>query len=175
MSYALGLGARPPASGRRSLALSGFVPTVDGFELDLDAPLPRFAIGHGTYDPVIGVEWGRPAKALLEEAGAELSTANTRSRTRSIHGSCSRRATTSWIGFEQRVHDVVARDAVLLDPRPQHSLAAEAGLLGDALRCAVLDVRVELQPPVAVRERPLGHERERARTDPATAGVRPDP
>ena len=54
------------------LALSGFVPTVDGFELDLDAPLPRFAIGHGTYDPVIGVEWGRRAKALLEEAGAEL-------------------------------------------------------------------------------------------------------
>ncbi len=70
MSYALSLGAgRPrPAS---VLALSGFVPTVEGFELDLE-PLPRFAIGHGTFDPVIGVEWGRRAKALLEEAGAEL-------------------------------------------------------------------------------------------------------
>jgi phospholipase/carboxylesterase len=71
MSYALSLGAgRPrPAS---VLALSGFVPTVEGFELDPDPPLPRFAVGHGTYDPVIGVEWGRRAKALLEEAGAEL-------------------------------------------------------------------------------------------------------
>jgi phospholipase/carboxylesterase len=71
MSYALALGAgRPrPAS---LLALSGFVPTVEGFELDLDPPLPRIAIGHGTYDPVIGVEWGRRAKALLEKAGVEL-------------------------------------------------------------------------------------------------------
>jgi phospholipase/carboxylesterase len=71
MSYALSLGAgRPrPAS---VLALSGFVPTVEGFELDLEPPLPRFAIGHGTFDAVIGVEWGRHAKALLEEAGADV-------------------------------------------------------------------------------------------------------
>ena len=71
MSYALSLGrGRPrPAS---VLALSGFVPTVQGFELDLDPPLPRYAIGHGTLDPVIRVEWGRRAGALLEEAGAEV-------------------------------------------------------------------------------------------------------
>jgi phospholipase/carboxylesterase len=71
MSYALSLGrGRPrPAS---VLALSGFVPTVEGFELDLEPPLPRYAIGHGTLDPVIGVEWGRRARALLEEAGAEV-------------------------------------------------------------------------------------------------------
>jgi phospholipase/carboxylesterase len=30
------------------------------------------AIGHGTFDPIIGVEWGREAKALLEEAGADV-------------------------------------------------------------------------------------------------------
>jgi phospholipase/carboxylesterase len=71
MSYALSLGrGRPrPAS---VLALSGFVPTVEGFELDLEPPLPRYAIGHGTFDPVIGVEWGRRARTLLENAGAEV-------------------------------------------------------------------------------------------------------
>jgi phospholipase/carboxylesterase len=71
MSWALGLGrGRPRPAG--IIALSGFIPTVDGFELDLSPPLPPVAIGHGTYDPVISVEWGRKAKALLEEAGAEV-------------------------------------------------------------------------------------------------------
>jgi len=71
MSWALGLGrGRPRPAG--IIALSGFVPTVDGFELDLSPPLPPVAIGHGTYDPVISVEFGRQAKALLEEAGAEV-------------------------------------------------------------------------------------------------------
>ena len=71
MSYALGLGAdRPRPAG--IIALSGFVPTVEGFELDLERPLPPIAIGHGTYDPVIGVEWGRRAKELLEQAGADV-------------------------------------------------------------------------------------------------------
>jgi phospholipase/carboxylesterase len=70
MTYALGLGRGRPRPAAL-LALSGFVPTVPGFELDLTPPLPPVAIGHGTYDPVIGVEWGRRAKALLEEAGAD--------------------------------------------------------------------------------------------------------
>ncbi|HEV8603353.1 MAG TPA: hypothetical protein VGQ68_08170 [Gaiellaceae bacterium] len=71
MSYALGLGAdRPRPAG--VLALSGFVPTVEGFELDLERPLPPIAIGHGAHDPVIGVEWGRRAKELLERAGADV-------------------------------------------------------------------------------------------------------
>ena len=71
MSYALGLGAgRPRPAG--IVALSGFVPTVPGFELDLAPPLPPVAIGHGTYDPVIGVEWGRDAKERLEAAGAAV-------------------------------------------------------------------------------------------------------
>jgi phospholipase/carboxylesterase len=72
MSYALGLAAsRPRPAG--ILALSGFVPTVPGFELGLEARagLP-VAIGHGTHDPVIGVEWGRRARALLEGAGADV-------------------------------------------------------------------------------------------------------
>ena len=71
MTYALGLGRgrlRPGAL----IALSGFMPTVPGFELDLSPPLPPVAIGHGTYDPVISVDWSRQAKAALEEAGAEV-------------------------------------------------------------------------------------------------------
>jgi phospholipase/carboxylesterase len=71
MSHALGLGAdRPRPAGL--IAMSGFVPTVPGFELDLDRPLPPIAIGHGTLDPVIGVEWGRRARELYERAGADL-------------------------------------------------------------------------------------------------------
>jgi phospholipase/carboxylesterase len=69
MTYALGLGAgRPRPAGM--IALSGFVPTVEGFELDLESePKPPIAIGHGTYDPVIEAEWGRRACAELEAAG----------------------------------------------------------------------------------------------------------
>jgi phospholipase/carboxylesterase len=51
---------------------SSFIPTVEGFELDLSPPLPPVAIGHGTLDQVIGVEWGRRARELLESAGAEV-------------------------------------------------------------------------------------------------------
>jgi phospholipase/carboxylesterase len=71
MTYALGAGAgRPRPAGL--IALSGFVPTVPGFELDLTQPLPRIAIGHGALDPVISVEWSRRARALLVEAGADV-------------------------------------------------------------------------------------------------------
>jgi phospholipase/carboxylesterase len=71
MSWALGLGrGRPRPAG--IIALSGFIPTVEGFELDLSPPLPLVAIGHGSFDPIISVEWSRKAKALLEEAGAEV-------------------------------------------------------------------------------------------------------
>jgi phospholipase/carboxylesterase len=72
MSYALGLAAgRPRPAG--ILAFSGFIPEVDGFELDLDSRggLP-VAIAHGTHDPVIGVEFGRQAKQRLEAAGLDV-------------------------------------------------------------------------------------------------------
>jgi phospholipase/carboxylesterase len=71
MTYALGLGKGRPRPAAM-ITLSGFVPSVPGFELDLTPPLPPLAIGHGTYDPVIGVEWGRKARELLEEAGADV-------------------------------------------------------------------------------------------------------
>jgi phospholipase/carboxylesterase len=70
MSYALGLGpGRPRPAG--IMALSSFIPSVDGFELGDATGLP-VAIGHGTYDPVIGVEFGREARDRLTEARAEV-------------------------------------------------------------------------------------------------------
>ena len=71
MTYALGLGAGRPRPAAL-VALSGFMPTVPGFELELGPPLPPVAIGHGTFDPVISVDWGRRAKETLEAAGADV-------------------------------------------------------------------------------------------------------
>lgn len=71
MTYALGLGAGRPRPAAL-LALSGFVPTVQGFELDLTHPLPPIAIGHGALDPVISVEWGRRARDVLQGAGGDV-------------------------------------------------------------------------------------------------------
>ena len=72
MSYALGLRAgRPRPAG--IVALSGFIPTVPGWEPDLEARagLP-VTIGHGTLDPVIPVEFARDARERLEAAGADV-------------------------------------------------------------------------------------------------------
>jgi phospholipase/carboxylesterase len=71
MTYALGLGAERPRPAAL-VCLSGFMPTVPGFDLDLSPPLPPVAIGHGTYDPVIDVDWSRRARDVLEEAGADV-------------------------------------------------------------------------------------------------------
>jgi phospholipase/carboxylesterase len=72
MTYALGLGAgrpRPPAL----IALSGFVPTVEGFSFDLESrPKPPVAIGHGILDRVISVDWSRRASMVLERAGFDV-------------------------------------------------------------------------------------------------------
>ena len=69
MCYALGLGRRRPMPAA-IVALSGFLPTVEGFELDTGGRegLP-VAIGHGTHDPVIGVDFGRDASRRLAGAG----------------------------------------------------------------------------------------------------------
>jgi phospholipase/carboxylesterase len=71
MTYALGLGeGRPRPAGL--IALSGFMPTVPGFSLDLEPPFPRLVIGHGALDPVISVEWSRRAQGVLTDAGADV-------------------------------------------------------------------------------------------------------
>jgi phospholipase/carboxylesterase len=72
MSYALALGAGRP-SPAALIALSGFIPSVEGFELDLEsrAGLP-VAIGHGAFDPIIPVDFGREARDRLQEAGLDV-------------------------------------------------------------------------------------------------------
>jgi len=69
MAYALGLAKGRPRPARL-IALSCFMPSFPGFELALDPPLPPVAVGHGVYDDVIGVEWGRAARDVLTSAGA---------------------------------------------------------------------------------------------------------
>ena len=69
MSYALGLGPDRPAPAG-ILAFSGFVPTVEGWQPDLDGRGDlRAFIAHGRNDPVMDVEFARTARRLLEEAG----------------------------------------------------------------------------------------------------------
>ena len=72
MSHSLALAAgRPRPAG--ILAFSGFVPRVEGFELDLEARagLP-VSITHGTLDPIIRVEFGRDARDRLTDAGLDV-------------------------------------------------------------------------------------------------------
>lgn len=71
MAYSLALEQGRPRPAALTV-FSSFMPTVPGFWLDLSPPLPPVAIGHGTLDPVIGVEWGRQARERLEAAGAEV-------------------------------------------------------------------------------------------------------
>jgi phospholipase/carboxylesterase len=69
MSYAVGLGQnRPSPAG--IVALSGFIPTVEGWQAELEtrARLPVL-IHHGRNDPVIDVDFARRAHELLDRAG----------------------------------------------------------------------------------------------------------
>jgi phospholipase/carboxylesterase len=62
MSYALALDAdRPVPAG--ILAFSGFIPTVDGWEPQLEGrEATRVFIGHGRHDQVIDVDFARRAR-----------------------------------------------------------------------------------------------------------------
>jgi phospholipase/carboxylesterase len=75
MSHALGWsGDRPAVAG--VLAFSGFVPTVPGWEPSLaDRQGTRAFVAHGDRDPVIGVEFGRAARDLLEAGGIDVTYA----------------------------------------------------------------------------------------------------
>jgi phospholipase/carboxylesterase len=67
MSYSLGLGPDRPAPAG-ILALSGFIPTVAGWEPELTRR-PQVLIAHGRNDPVMDVGFARTARATLEGAG----------------------------------------------------------------------------------------------------------
>jgi phospholipase/carboxylesterase len=70
MSYALGLGADRPAPAG-ILALSGFIPTTEGWEPSLEdrASTTSVLIAHGRGDMVIPVTFARRARELLEQSG----------------------------------------------------------------------------------------------------------
>jgi phospholipase/carboxylesterase len=71
MSYSVALGpGRPVPAGL--VALSGFIPTVAGWQPEL-AGREGIAvlIHHGSDDPIISVEFARQARALLEAGGLE--------------------------------------------------------------------------------------------------------
>ena len=70
MSYALGLNMERPAP-KGIVAMSSFIPTVEGLELDLGREIP-FSIAHGTQDPIIGVEWGHDARDRLTAQSADV-------------------------------------------------------------------------------------------------------
>jgi phospholipase/carboxylesterase len=73
MSYALALGRSRELRPAALMALSGFMPSVDGLELDLTG-LEGFpvAIAHGTLDEVIPVDYSRAARDALAAAGADV-------------------------------------------------------------------------------------------------------
>ena len=71
MSYAVGLGKGRPRPAA-IVALSGFIPTTEGWQLDEDLGGYPVALGHGTNDPIIEVGFGREAKERLERAGADV-------------------------------------------------------------------------------------------------------
>jgi phospholipase/carboxylesterase len=72
MSYAVGLGVRRPRPAG-IVALSGFIPQVDGWVPALEERdgLPVL-IHHGRADPVIEVGFGRGAAELLNAAGLDV-------------------------------------------------------------------------------------------------------
>jgi phospholipase/carboxylesterase len=71
MAYALSLGAgRPTPAGL--VAMSGFIPTVDGWAAELDRPGLPVWLAHGVRDPVIGVEFARAARDALQSAPVDL-------------------------------------------------------------------------------------------------------
>jgi len=70
MALALGLGRGRPRP-TAVIAFSGFIPEVDGWELESEHELPPVAIAHGMHDAVIPVEFARRARERLREVGAE--------------------------------------------------------------------------------------------------------
>jgi phospholipase/carboxylesterase len=74
MSYALSLGAETGIRPAALVAMSGFLPRVSGYDLDLEGltGIPVW-ISHGTYDDVIPVGFGRDAERALRDAGVDVS------------------------------------------------------------------------------------------------------
>jgi phospholipase/carboxylesterase len=74
MSYALAFGRGVASRPAALLPLSGFMPEIEGLDLDLNG-LDGYpvAIAHGSLDPIIDVTWSRAACDALTAAGADVS------------------------------------------------------------------------------------------------------
>ena len=70
MSYALGLGPERPAPAG-IMALSGFVPTVDGWAPELTRR-PRVFVAHIRRVPIMEIGFARRARELLEGGGLDV-------------------------------------------------------------------------------------------------------
>jgi phospholipase/carboxylesterase len=72
MSFAMGLSAERPAPAG-ILAFSGFVPTVETWKPSFsDRTGTRAFVSHGRNDPVIGIEFARRARELIEAGDLDL-------------------------------------------------------------------------------------------------------
>jgi phospholipase/carboxylesterase len=71
MSYSFAL--TQPARVAGVMAQSGYIPLDAGLRVD-EAGLKGkpFILTHGTYDPLIPVEWARQAREYLSHAGASV-------------------------------------------------------------------------------------------------------
>jgi phospholipase/carboxylesterase len=69
MALSVGLGAGRPRPAA-VVAFSGFLPQVEGWSLGEEEPWPPVAVGHGTYDEVIPVEFAHMTRDRLLAAGA---------------------------------------------------------------------------------------------------------
>ena len=88
MSYAMAFDAARPAPAG-VLAFSGFIPTVAGWQPDLDErSRMRAFVAHGRQDRVIAVEFARAAVERLRDAGYPSTTTSPTPATTSIRGSC---------------------------------------------------------------------------------------
>src|SRR5581483_6465815 len=68
LSVGLGEGRPRPAA---VIAFSGFLPEVEGWTLGGE-PWPAIAVGHGTYDDVIPIEFAHRTRERLLAAGADV-------------------------------------------------------------------------------------------------------
>ena len=94
------LGAQPrPWAGEAAaaiIALSGFIPNVDGLEIDVsDLDGYPVAIAHGALDTVIPVDWGRAARDCWSPPAPTSPTTSPPCRTRSTPRSSRRCAASS--------------------------------------------------------------------------------
>ena len=71
MSYSFALAQPGRVAG--VIAQSGYIPLTPGLKVDTDALKGKpFILTHGTYDPIIPVQWGREARDYLTQAGADV-------------------------------------------------------------------------------------------------------